>query len=813
MAYAIGEREPRRRTATAGPVVATTLLIAAACSTPAPEAPTFEEASATLADCPEGDAPWRPALAAAQAEQRLEELLELADRCAGSREDRWEGEWAAGECLLRLGRAGEAQPRYARGLELARAAADDVGVSCTANRTAVMAFYAGQLKRGRDDYEEALAAALRAERDDLAAYVRNNLAGLLVETGEFPQARRELALAEVGLAGLGLAAQARAAAFNQGMIQLALGDANGALRTLKRVTGEAEQAGDRRTLDNAAVALGNLHRYRREWDEALRWYESVSDASDQLAVRAVLGRGRVALERGEYDRAAELLASAVELAGDSMGLLGTYAQVFQADAAARAGRVAAARGLLEEAIAASAADESRDTEWAAHWTLGRLELREGNVAAAEGHLARAVEVLDAQSAPLNPLGQGLHFLRLRADPYVDLAAAVVGGGGDDVAGQVLDIAGRAQARALRQALHGASTTPPAAELSALRSGLADGELLVDYLVGEERGILLAVTRETSRVHTIPGSAELRSDLGRYRTWLRDPGSGALDPATRDAGRRLRAALLGPVADLLGAAARLYVVPDRELALLPFDALPGTAGDGYLGDSVDVAFMPLAAPPPRLDGARAPLLIGGQPVLAPDSGFADLPWAAFELSRLSEVWGERGARLVTGSDLTLAGLRAAGLERAATLHLTTHAVASTRDPQRCGVILSGERLDIDAILELSLPSSLVVLSACRTGEGELLPGEGVVGLGWAFLRAGAGAIVVSRWTVDDAASARLMVAFHEGLRDGVDPVHALAGARRELAARKEHPAYWAPFVIVLSPGQARASVQGRSGPES
>ena len=64
-----------------------------------------------------------------------------------------------------------------------------------------------------------------------------------------------------------------------------------------------------------------------------------------------------------------------------------------------------------------------------------------------------------------------------------------------------------------------------------------------------------------------------------------------------------------------------------------------------------------------------------------------------------------------------------------------------------------------------------------------------------------AIVVSHWTVDDAASARLMVGFHRGLAAGADPVAALNAAARELRAedaRYEHPAYWAPFVIQLRP---------------
>ena len=108
------------------------------------------------------------------------------------------------------------------------------------------------------------------------------------------------------------------------------------------------------------------------------------------------------------------------------------------------------------------------------------------------------------------------------------------------------------------------------------------------------------------------------------------------------------------------------------------------------------------------------------------------------------------------------------------------------------------LGLAEIAALDLAGSLVVLSACRTGEGELLPGQGVIGLGWAFLRAGAQGIVVSQWPVDDVAAARLMVAFHEELREGRDPIRALTLARRRSSAGNRNPGLWAPFVLVLRP---------------
>jgi CHAT domain-containing protein len=106
--------------------------------------------------------------------------------------------------------------------------------------------------------------------------------------------------------------------------------------------------------------------------------------------------------------------------------------------------------------------------------------------------------------------------------------------------------------------------------------------------------------------------------------------------------------------------------------------------------------------------------------------------------------------------------------------------------------------MNEIAELDLGAPLIVLSACRTGEGEIIPGEGVVGLTWAFLHAGAKAVAASLWSVEDESTAELMLAFHRFLRDGHDPVAAMTRAQRERMKANPHPAYWSPFVVVLKP---------------
>jgi CHAT domain-containing protein len=102
-----------------------------------------------------------------------------------------------------------------------------------------------------------------------------------------------------------------------------------------------------------------------------------------------------------------------------------------------------------------------------------------------------------------------------------------------------------------------------------------------------------------------------------------------------------------------------------------------------------------------------------------------------------------------------------------------------------------------IYDLRLPVDLVVLSACQTGLGKDVKGEGLIGLTRGFMYAGASGVVASLWKVDDHATAELMKRFYEGMfKQGLTPAAALRRAQIEMSEQKRwsSPYYWAGFVI-------------------
>ncbi|MBA2524990.1 MAG: CHAT domain-containing protein, partial [Pyrinomonadaceae bacterium] len=141
-----------------------------------------------------------------------------------------------------------------------------------------------------------------------------------------------------------------------------------------------------------------------------------------------------------------------------------------------------------------------------------------------------------------------------------------------------------------------------------------------------------------------------------------------------------------------------------------------------------------------------------------------------------------------------------------LHFATHGVLDSERPGLSALVLSmvdaqGKQQDgflrANDIYNLKLPAELVVLSACQTGLGKEIKGEGLVGLTRGFMYAGAARVVVSLWSVNDKATADLMTKFYgKMLKQGQRPAAALRSAQVEMWKQKQwqSPYYWAAFTM-------------------
>ena len=219
---------------------------------------------------------------------------------------------------------------------------------------------------------------------------------------------------------------------------------------------------------------------------------------------------------------------------------------------------------------------------------------------------------------------------------------------------------------------------------------------------------------------------------------------------------------------------------------------------------------------RADGSRA----SGDELGVPRHRSADfgtarapLPSSGRHVRALAALYGPAAHTLL---DRAATEERAkAQMRRARVLHFATHGVFEPASPLYSALLLApasagsteNGRLEAREILDMDLGADLAVLSACETARGRIGAGEGVIGLSWAFSVAGVRNTVVSLWSVDAASTADLMLEFHRVSRRGAEYPEALRAAALKLLrnARRRHPFYWAPFVLI---GDGRRSGKPR-----
>jgi tetratricopeptide (TPR) repeat protein len=314
-------------------------------------------------------------------------------------------------------------------------------------------------------------------------------------------------------------------------------------------------------------------------------------------------------------------------------------------------------------------------------------------------------------------------------------------------------------------------------------------------------------------------------------------------------------VLAPLLPRLGNARTWYVAPDTPLAAVPIDALL-LGGRPVVLDrtivnvqSMSVLAAIRARPAPRTGAAGGSVLAVGGPdygggaasAAEPRARSADgaaqrsalaLRSAAATYEELGPAWtalpgsgeearavfnamtrragrgGGEPARLLLGRDASEARLqqlaRDGTLARYRYLHFATHGYLNPDSPALSAIVLSlvEPTADADGYVTAaewaaySLDSELIVLSACETGRGQQLPGEGILGLPYALFVAGNRSAILTLWKIDDRSTRRFVEQLFERIARGTTPAQALAQTRREFArsARYRHPYHWAGFVI-------------------
>jgi CHAT domain-containing protein/tetratricopeptide (TPR) repeat protein len=225
-------------------------------------------------------------------------------------------------------------------------------------------------------------------------------------------------------------------------------------------------------------------------------------------------------------------------------------------------------------------------------------------------------------------------------------------------------------------------------------------------------------------------------------------------------------------------------------------------DATLLRAPSLSLLAAAKPASRPQGR---LLILGDAV-SPSRDYPELALAGMEMKLVERHFGPQARSAFARDRATPSAYLSGKPEEFGYIHFVTHGTASSVAPLDSAIVLSGEpalepggeprfKLYAREIVQHPIDARLVTVSACYGSGARTYAGEGLIGLAWAFLRAGAHNVIGALWEVSDESSPRLMDSLYSGLGQGLEPAAALRAAKLSLLrapGRGRAPFYWASF---------------------
>jgi CHAT domain-containing protein len=331
-----------------------------------------------------------------------------------------------------------------------------------------------------------------------------------------------------------------------------------------------------------------------------------------------------------------------------------------------------------------------------------------------------------------------------------------------------------------------------------------GGTILFYWLGEKQSYLWTVTPEKTAIFTLPPKSQIESTAQRYRKALADQQE--FLQRTTDDGITLYRTLVEPASSLLPRNGKLFIVPDGSLNTLNFETLlvPGTDPHYWIEDAtiIDASSLRLlAASHPAQSRAGAVLILGN--AVAPNSDYPELRKATAEIESIENHFPAKQQQVLMREQATPVAYLAGKPEQYSYIHFVAHGTANRTSPLDSAIVLSRSSAQEDSfklyardIIHHPLHAELVTISTCYGAGSRAYSGEGLVGLSWAFLRAGAHHVIGALWEVSDVSTPQLMNELYADLEKGKAPDTALRNAK--LALLRSHtyskPFYWAPFQL-------------------
>jgi CHAT domain-containing protein/Tfp pilus assembly protein PilF len=590
---------------------------------------------------------------------------------------------------------------------------------------------------------------------------------------------------------------------NLGWCYYKLGDLERASDLFQQAASLFEELGMLRQEREELNDLGLVHYDRQDYPAADQYFnKSLAVArhiNDKAASAVCLNNlAMLSIDLKQFDKADQYTREAVDLNRADHDRPSELYSIHNAATIARGrGDFDKAESLLINLLREST--DSMWLRWMAQVDLADTYSDEKRTADADREFRTALATIDEARTAVGKEEYRLSFLNtatLFYNSYIDFL--VEHGRANDA----LRIVEHSRARTLAEGL-GLKSASLNSRLAPEQIARLSGAIVLEYWLKPGQSYLWAVTPSKVALFKLPADADINAAIQDYRKALVGP----RDPleAGNASGRKLYDMLVAPAQKLIRPGSRVIVIADGALNNLNFETLivPTPKPHYWIDDVVlsDASSLALLAGSRHATPFRQRnLLLVGDPTSASPE-YPRLPQAATEIDRVEQHFPAKARLVLEGAQATPQAYLASDTARFSYVHFVAHGTASRTTPLESAVILSPQgdsyKLYARDIVTKPLHADLVTISTCYGAGSRAYTGEGLVGLSWAFLRAGAHNTIAALWEVNDLSTAQLVDQLYTGIDKGKDPAAALRAAKLAMAHSDgiyRRPFYWAPFQL-------------------
>ena len=688
------------------------------------------------------------------------------------------------------------------------AATSQAGCGALLRARGVLAMERGEYGRAEGYFNQSLSFARSHGDQFLEATALLNLGTASLQQNHFDEAvdwsssARELSIQ------LGAGYVAQVALGNLGWAYYQLGDAERALDMFLQAEKSARQFRAVHVQLIWLMAAGYVYLDRGEYSRAEQSYLQGLDLAEQIngkedVLTALMSLALVSEQMGKLGPAREYAAHAIQMAregGNRSDEL--YPLLVEGRVAAKQRDVARAESVFREVAGDPKSDVS--LKWEAEHALAKLYEDENRPTQADPEYRAALKTFETARSELKHEDSELPFLTNASRIYDDYVHFLVEHGKADVALQVADFT---RARTLAEGLGLLKKSKAFAEsgVDANAAARRAGATIFFYWLGEKQSYLWVIGAQKEQLIKLPPEKELKTAVERYERALVGP-QDVLENSNAD-GIWLYETLVAPALSMVPKTGKVIIIPDGSLNGLNFETLlvRGPQVHYWIEDATvsDASSLRLVGSPAASTKGHGKLLMIGNP-LTNNRDYGALPNAAVEIENIEKHFPSGDRTAYAQERATAPAYLASKPEQFSYIHFVAHGTASRTSPLDSAVVLSPSGLQEDSfklyardVIRCPLHARLVTISTCYGAGTRAYTGEGLVGLSWAFLRAGAHNVVGALWEVNDTSTPQLMDRFYAELTTGKSPDVALREAKLEFlhsssAFRKAY--YWAPFQL-------------------